>query len=129
MHLFFRDVFLSISEDKLEWVYRIFDRRAISIKAKNEAVRKIAAVDLLTSLPFGIDVPKGVPIENLEAEKAYYASLNVYTSKNVEGVQPEYMDFFQVIDVDQSMEDFIKAYWLYPKLIKFEVVEIEPLNQ
>jgi hypothetical protein len=120
---------LSISEDKLEWVYRIFDRRAISIKAKNEAVRKIAAVDLLTSLPFGIDVPKGVPIENLEAEKAYYASLNVYTSKNVEGVQPEYMDFFQVIDVDQSMEDFIKAYWLYPKLIKFEVVEIEPLNQ
>ncbi len=129
MHNFFRDVFLSISEDKLEWVYRIFDRRAISIKAKNESVRKIAAVDLLTSLPFGVDVPKGVPIENLEAEKAYYASLNVYTSKNVEGVQPEYMDFFQVIDVDQSMEDFIKAYWLYPKLIKFEVVEIEPLNQ
>jgi len=29
--------------------------------------------------------------------------------------------------VDQSMEDFIKAYWLYPKLIRFELAEAEPL--
>jgi len=42
-------------------------------------------------------------------------------------VAPEYIEFFKVLDVDQIAEDFIKAYWIYPKYIKFELVEVEPL--
>ena len=121
-------LFLSVSsENRIDWVYRIFERRTVSVKAKNEQVRKIAAVDLLTSLPFGVEVPIDVPMENLEIEKAYFASLKVYTARNIEGTAPEYVEFFEVLDVDQSIEDFIKAYWLYPKLIRFELVEAEPL--
>ncbi len=115
------------SENRINWVYRIFDRRTISIKSKNEEVRKIAAVDLLTSLPFSIEIPKDVPLENVEVEKSYLVSLKVYTSKNIVGVAPDFTDFFEVVDVDQPIEDFIKAYWLYPKLIKFELVESEPI--
>ncbi len=115
------------SKNSNDWVYRIFDRRTVSIKAKNEQVRKLAAVDLSTSLPFGIDVPADVPMESLEVEKAYFASLKVYTAKDLKTVPPEFVEFFGVLDVDQPMEDFIKAYWLYPKLIKFELVEAEPL--
>ena len=109
------------------WVYRIFDRRTVSIKAKNDEVRKIAAIDLATNLPFAIEVPSNMSMESFELEKAIYASLKVYTAQNVEGVSSEYVEFFKVIDVDQTTEDFIKAYWLYPKLIKFELVEIESI--
>ena len=121
-------LFLSVSsENRIDWVYRIFDRRTISVKAKNKEVRKIAAVDLLTSLPFGIEVPADVPLDEVAAEKAYFASLKVYTARNIGDASPEYVEFFEVLDMDQSMEDFIKAYWLYPKQIRFELVEVEPL--
>ncbi len=110
-----------------DWVYRIFERRTVSIKAKNLAVRKIAAIDLQTSLPFGIEVPTDISMENIEIDNAYFTSVNVYTARDVTGVALENIDFFKVVDVDQSMEDFIKAYWLYPKLIKFELVEVEPM--
>jgi hypothetical protein len=97
------------------------------VKAKNEEVRKIAAMDLVTNLPFGIEVPKEVPLEEVEVEKGYFASLKVYTARDTTSVAPDSVEFFKVLDVDQSIEDFIKTYWLYPKLIRFELVEVEPL--
>lgn len=66
-------------------------------------------------------------LDRLEIEKSYFASLKVYTSRNIQNVMPEYVDFFEAIDVDQPIEDFIKAYAIYPKLIKFEIVEEEPI--
>jgi hypothetical protein len=110
-----------------EWIYRIFDRRSIAVKGKNDEVRKIAAIDISTNIPFSIEVPEEVPLVNVEVEKTYYASMKVYTSQAATGVPADFVEFFQVLDVNQSMEDFIKAYWLYPKLIKFELVEVEPL--
>jgi hypothetical protein len=115
------------SPNRPDWVYRIFERRTISIKAKNQEVHKIAAIDLVTNLPLGVEVPKEVPFEELELEKEYLASLKVYTAGDITGVAPDSVEFFKVLDVDQSMEDFIKNYWLYPKLIKFELVEFEPI--
>ncbi len=117
----------SIPEES-EWVYRIFDRRSVSIKAKNDNIRKLAVIDLATGLPFTVEVPESVSAEAIEVEKAYFASMRVYTAKNLAGVVPEYFEFFQVVDVDRSMDDFIKAYWLYPRHIKFELVEAEELD-
>ena len=114
-------------ENETDWVYRIFERRPVQIKAKNEQVRKIAAVDIATNLPFGLDVPADVPMEQVEVEKSYLAKLKVYTARNATNVAPEHVEFFQVLDVDQAAEDFIKAYWMYPKYIKFELAEVEPL--
>lgn len=115
------------SEANNDWVYRIFDRRSISVKGKNEQVRKIAAVDLLMNVPFSIEIPQNGPFEDIEIGKTYFVSLKVYTARETAGVPPESVDFFTVLDVDQSMEDFIKAFWLYPKLIKFELLEAEPI--
>jgi hypothetical protein len=42
-------------------------------------------------------------------------------------VATDFVEFFEVLDVDQTAEDFIKAYWLYPSYIRFELVEAEPL--
>ena len=67
------------------------------------------------------------PIDTLEVEKGYFATFKVYTLKNVKGIFSDLVEFFTVVDVDQTVEDFIKAYWLYPSYIKFELVKSEQI--
>jgi hypothetical protein len=93
------------------------------VKAKNETVRKISAIDVLTNLPFPLEIPTDFPMENLQPQRTYHATFKIYTRKNVKDVTADFMDFFNAVDVDQSVEDFIKAYWLYPNHIKFELTE------
>ncbi len=110
----------------MDWVYRIFDRRTILVKAKNADINKIAAVDLATNLPLSVDVSSESILQRLEIDKAYFSAIKVYTAQDITGVATEFIEFFTVVDVDQSMEDFIKAYWLYPTLIRFLLTEAEP---
>ncbi len=63
----------------------------------------------------------------LESQKTYFATFKVYTLKDVRGVGSEFVDFFTAVDVDQSVEDFVKAYWLFPNYIKFVLTELEPI--
>jgi hypothetical protein len=63
-------------------------------------------------------------MEDLQPEKEYLAQLKVYSSKNLEGIDKEFFDFFDSLDVDQAFEDFIKAYWVYPGKIRMELAEL-----
>jgi hypothetical protein len=116
------------SEFESDWIYRVFDRRIISVKAKNDHIHKIAAIDLLTNLAFSIDVTKEVPMTNFEVEKTYFARIKVYVAREIQGIAPEHTNFFKVLDENQTVDDFIKAYWLYPKLIKFQLAEAESIQ-
>ncbi len=107
------------------WNYRKTDQRLIVVKTKNENIRKAAALDVLTNLSFSIDIPENITMEDLLVEKEYLAQLKVYTSKNLEGIDKEFFNFFDALDVDQAIEDFIKAYWVYPSKIRFELETIE----
>ena len=111
--------------EQTEWNYRKTDQRLIVVKIKNENIRKASALDVLTNVPFTINVPESIPMEGLQSEKEYLAHLKVYTSKNLEGVKEEFVNFFDAIDVDQAIEDFIKAYWVYPSKIRFELDSVE----
>jgi hypothetical protein len=111
--------------DYTNWNYRISDQRLIVIKTKNEKVHKAAALDILTNLPFTITIPENTPMESLDNEKEYLAHLKVFTSKNLQGIDKDFANFFEALDIDQSIEDFIKAYWIYPDKIKFELIEVE----
>ena len=107
------------------WNYRVIDQRLIVIKTKNEKGHKAAALDILTNLPFAITIPENIPMESIESEKEYLAHLKVYTSKNLQGIDKDFVNFFETLDIDQAIEDFIKAYWIYPDKIKFELIEVE----
>ena len=61
----------------------------------------------------------------LKSQKTYFASFKVYTLKDVKDAGSDFVDFFTAVDVDQSIEDFLKTYWLFPNYIKFELTEIE----
>lgn len=108
-----------------DWNFRKTEERLVVIKTKNEKVRKAAALDILTNLPFAIEIPENVAFENLQSEKEYTAQLRVYTSSNLVGIDPDFTNFFDALDIDQTMEDFIKAYWVYPSKIRFELAEVE----
>ena len=98
-----------------DWNFRVFDKRLVVVKAKNDGARKVAVLDVLTNLPFAVEVPDMISMQELSVGKEYLANLRVYTSKNLEDVDKEFTDFFEALDIDQSIEDFIKAYWIYPK--------------
>jgi hypothetical protein len=111
--------------DYAEWNYRVTDRRLVILKAKNANLQKMAVMDVVTNLPFTIEVHERDVLESLSTEKEYLVDLKVYSSTNVEDVDSEFVNFFEVLDVDQKIEDFIRAFWIYPTKIRFELVEIE----
>ncbi len=108
-----------------DWNYRKSDQRLVVVKTKNINVRKAAALDVLTNLSIAVNIPDEISIDSLQPETEYLAQLKVYTSKNLEGIDKEFVDFFDALDIDQNIEDFIKAYWVYPSKIMFELVEFE----
>jgi hypothetical protein len=119
---------LSGSLDKQsDWNYRTVDSRRILVKGKSDDLRKISVIDVLTGLPFPLEAPTEFNTQSLEKEKGYFVTFKIYTLKKVEEVPADFVEFFKVIDVDQKTEDFIKAYWLFPRYIRFELVEAEPL--
>ncbi|MGA2385384.1 MAG: hypothetical protein ABSG33_02490 [Candidatus Bathyarchaeia archaeon] len=107
------------------WNFRVFEKRLIAVKTKNEAVRKVAVLDVLTNLMFAVEVPDMISMRELGVDKEYLVDLRVYTAKNIEGVEADFINFFEAVDIDQSIEDFIKAYWIYPSKIRFELIEME----
>ena len=108
-----------------DWNFRVFDKRLVTVKTKNETVRKAAVMDVLTNLTFAVEIPDMISMDELVVDRQILADLRVYTARNLEGVDADFVDFFQALDVDQNMEDFIKAYWIYPGKIRFELVDLE----
>ena len=126
MFSLYREKFMSAPLDmESDWNFRILDKRLIVVKTKNESVHKVAVLDVLTNLTFALEVPDTISMQELIAEKEYLTDLKVYTSKNLKGVDKDFINFFEALDVDQSIEDFIKAYWIYPSKIRFELVDVE----
>jgi hypothetical protein len=82
------------------WNYRIIATRPILVKAKNDRMRKAVVIDLPTNLPFAFEISENISTEPIEVEKRFSATLKVYTSKNLEGVESEFVEFFEVLDVD-----------------------------
>jgi len=110
------------------WNFRTLEKRLVAVKSKAENVGKIAVQDVLTNLMFTVEVHKDVsamPITELSAGKEYLLNLKVLTSKNLDDVKADAISFFQAVDIEQSMDDYIKAYWLYPSKIRFQLVEAE----
>ena len=108
-----------------DWNFRVFDKRLILVRTKDETVRKIAVLDVLTNLTFAVEVPNVISMQKINGDTEYVANLRVYTAKDMLGVDEDFINFLEELDVDQSIEDFIKAYWIYPSKIRFELVELE----
>jgi hypothetical protein len=120
--------YMSATHDRQsDWNFRLVDSRQVKIKGKSDDVHRVSVIDILTGLPFPLLAATDFPMDSLDIDKTYFFTFKIYTLKKAEGVAADFVEFFQVLDVNQSTEDFVKAYWLYPKYIKFELFEAEPL--
>jgi hypothetical protein len=121
--------FLSASLNiESDWNFRVLEKRLVIVKTKAENVGKIAVLDATTNLMFTVEVKENIaqtPMSQLTAGKEYFFNIRVLTSKNLEDVKADTISFFETVDIEQSMDDFIKAYWLYPTKIRFQLVEAE----
>ena len=113
------------SDAKNDWNFRVFDKRLVVVKTKNEKVRKLAVLDVLTNLSFAVEISDVISMQEVAVDHEYFFNLRVYTQKDISNVDKEFVNFFEALDVDQSIEDFIKAYWIYPSKIRFELTEVE----
>ncbi len=116
---------MSASNVESEWNFRIVEKRLVTIKKINTVACKIAVLDVLTNLMFTVDVTEAIEIKNLAQDTQYLFTLNIYTSKNLENVEKDFLSFFEAVDIDQEIEDFIKAFRFYPTKIRFDLVEVE----
>ena len=116
---------MSASLDDSNWNFRVYDKRLVVAKTKNESTGKFSFLDVLTNLSLTVEASKGASLKELTVGKEFLANLKVYTSKNVDDVKADFTDFFEAIDIDQGIEDFIRAYWIYPNKIRFELVSVE----
>jgi hypothetical protein len=114
----------SINEET-GWNFRKTDQRLILIKTKSPTTHKAAALDVLSNLSFALEIPEDIASGTLELEKEYMAELNIYTSGDLSGVDKDFFNFFDAVDIDQPTDDFLRAYWVYPSKIRFELVELE----
>lgn len=108
-----------------EWSYRTSSTRNVLIKGKNAKQRKILAEDVSTRLPFVLDLSENVPIRTMKVGKEYLMTFKIYTAKSTEDVKAEFIELFQILDVDRPAEDFLSLACHYPNLIRFEFVDIE----
>ena len=123
--MFSLGIFVSSLDAANDWNFRIYDKRLVISRTINEAVSTVTVLDVLTNIPFTIETPNIASLRTLILGKEFLANLKVYTSKNVEGVAADFTNFFEALDIDQEIEDFIRAYWIYPDKIRFELVDVE----
>ncbi|MFA7397915.1 MAG: hypothetical protein GX799_08365 [Crenarchaeota archaeon] len=110
------------------WNFRRIDKRLVVVKSINENVHKLAVLDISTNLMFMVEVLENVSatsIQQLTAGREYLFNIRILTSKVLGDIKADAISFFEALDIEQSTEDFIKAYWLYPSKIRFQLVEAE----
>jgi len=121
--------FLSASLNvESNWNFRRIDKRLVVVKSINENVHKLAVLDISTNLMFMVEVLENVSatsIQQLTAGREYLFNIRILTSKVLGDIKADAISFFEALDIEQSTEDFIKAYWLYPSKIRFQLVEAE----
>lgn len=106
----------------------MLEKRLVVVKTLAQNIGKVAVLDVSSNVMFTVEVKENVsatPISQLTAGKEYLFNIRVLTSKNLDDVKEDAISFFEAVDIEQSMDDFIKAYWLYPSKIRFQLTEAE----
>jgi len=117
---------MSIALDvERDWNFRKLDKRLVVVETKSDAEHKIVVLDVLTNIMFSVHTSEMFNIRVLTVNGEYIFTLNVYTTKKLEDIKTDFLGFFEAIDVDHNIEDFIKAHWVYPGKIHFDLVAVE----
>ena len=121
-YIFFSD-FMSTSEKDSKWNFRIVENLRVTVDTRNKKTRKISVQDFQTKLAFIMDAATAIELKEILPKRQYLFTVNVYTAKNLEDVDANFIPLFEGIDIDYETEDFIKALNAYATKVHFELVE------
>jgi hypothetical protein len=107
------------------WNYRTTDTRIVVVKGKNLKNHKIVVEDVDTKLPFALEISANVPVHKIKVGKEYTATVKIFTARSIKDLEKEFIELFEVLDVDQPTEAFLTASCSHQALIRFELTEIE----
>jgi len=107
------------------WNYRKTDTRIVVVKAKNLKNHKIVVEDVDTKSPFTLEISANVSAHTIEVGKEYAATIKIFTAKSITDLRKEFIELFQVLDVDQPTEAFLTVACTNSASIRFELAEIE----
>ena len=116
-------IFMSTSEMNSEWNFRIVENRLVTVETINEKTRKISVQDVQTKLMFIVDASAAIELKRILQKRQYLFTVNVYTAKNLEDVDTDFIGLFEAVDIDYEIEDFIKAFIVCPTKVRFNLVE------
>jgi hypothetical protein len=108
-----------------EWNYRKTDMRTVIVKAKNLNDHKLVVEDVGTKLPFILEISANVPLHTIKVGQEYTVRIEIFTAKSMKDLKKEFIELFQVLDVDQPTEAFLSATCSHSALVRFELTEIE----
>jgi predicted phage-related endonuclease len=109
-----------------EWKLNTTVTKKIQILEKDENKREIDAFDLEMTMPFILDVPEEISMEEVETNKKYSAKIRVYTSKLTPEIEELWSKTAKTTEAVHKGIEKLKQSGGYGTLYRFELVSLKP---
>ncbi len=90
---------MSTSEKDSKWNFRIVENRLVTVETINKKTRKISVQDFQTKLAFIVDATTAIELKEILPKRQYLFTVNVYTAKNLEDVDANFIPLFEGIEL------------------------------
>ncbi len=110
---------------KPEWKLNTTVTKKIRVLDKDEEEREINAFDSEMNMPFILDVPEGISMEEIETNRWYRATFKVYTSKLIPETEEEWSKVAKPTGGIREGIERMKQSGGYGTLYKFELVSLK----
>jgi hypothetical protein len=110
---------------KPEWKLNTTVTKKVRVLDKVEEEREINAFDSEMNMPFILDVPEGISMEEIETNRWYRATFKVYTSKLIPEIKEEWSKMAKTTGGIREGIERMKQSGGYGTLYKFELVSLK----
>jgi hypothetical protein len=115
--------------EKVQWKSEDIWTIPLLTHGKDEEKRELEVTDLSNGLPYTIDVPAEVPMDEINVGEMYTAKIEVFTSKLTNEIEKNYEKLAKENKAFKDMLELAKSLGAYDTLFKFELIEIRPFTQ
>jgi hypothetical protein len=110
---------------KPEWKLNTTVTKKIRVLDKVEEEREINAFDSEMNMPFILDVPEGISMEEIETNRWYRATFKVYTAKLIPEIEEEWSKMAKTTGGIREGIERMKQSGGHGTLYKFELVSLK----
>ena len=109
------------------WKYRDTVTKIIKVEDKDEDKREVDAIDLEMFMPFILDVPENISMEDIQVGENYRATFKVYTAELTPEIDKLWSKMEKKEHALREGIQHIKKFSGRQPLYKFELIKAEPV--